>query len=62
MSWLTSICRPGPNEIRNSNSYSLAAQVYEAGGEATLLPVARDERDELALLLRKGLGPTICCC
>jgi len=47
---------PGPNEIRNSNSYSLAAQVNNAGGEAMLLPVARDEADELALLLGKGLS------
>ena len=47
--------RPGPNEIRNSNSYSLAAQVQLAGGEPMVLPVARDEADELALLLRKGL-------
>ena len=47
---------PGRNEIRNSNSYSLAAQVNEAGGEAMLLPVARDEADELALLLGKGLN------
>jgi molybdopterin molybdotransferase len=47
---------PGPNEIRNSNSYSLAAQVYEAGGDAILLPVARDDAADLALLLRKGLG------
>ena len=46
---------PGPNEIRNSNSYSLAAQVNEAGGDATILPVARDERDDLAVLLAKGL-------
>jgi molybdopterin molybdotransferase len=46
---------PGPNEIRNSNTYSLAAQVCETGGEATLLPVARDDASELALLLRKGL-------
>jgi molybdopterin molybdotransferase len=46
---------PGPNEIRNSNSYSLAAQVTAAGGEPTLLPIARDEADELALLLGKGL-------
>jgi molybdopterin molybdotransferase len=45
---------PGPNEIRNSNSYSLAAQVYAAGGEAVILPVAPDSADELALLLRKG--------
>jgi molybdopterin molybdotransferase len=46
---------PGPSEIRNSNSYSLAAQVDEAGGEALILPVARDDAAELALLLRKGL-------
>ena len=45
----------GPNEIRNSNTYSLAAQIYEAGGEAILLPVARDEASELALLECKGL-------
>jgi len=47
--------RPGPNEIRNSNSYSLAAQVQAAGGEPVILPVARDEADEIALLLRKGI-------
>jgi molybdopterin molybdotransferase len=45
---------PEPNEIRNSNSYSLAAQVYEAGGDAMLLPVARDDAGDLALLIRKG--------
>ena len=45
---------PGPNEIRNSNSYSLAAQVYAAGGDPLILPVAPDRADELALLLRKG--------
>jgi molybdopterin molybdotransferase len=47
--------RPGANEIRNSNSYSLAAQVQAAGGEPIILPVAQDEPGELALLLRKGL-------
>ena len=47
--------KPGPNEIRNSNSYSLAAQVQAAGGEPMILPAARDEPGELALLLRKGL-------
>ncbi len=46
---------PGPNEIRNSNSYSLAAQVCAAGGEPVILPVARDDAADLALLLRKGL-------
>lgn len=47
--------RPGHNQIRNSNSYSLAAQVQASGSEPMLLPVARDEAEELALLLRKGL-------
>jgi molybdopterin molybdotransferase len=46
---------PGPNEIRNSNSYSLAAQVQWAGGEPVILPVARDDASEIALLVRKGL-------
>jgi molybdopterin molybdotransferase len=45
---------PGPNEIRNSNSYSLAAQVYAAGGEPLILPIARDDADELQILIRKG--------
>ena len=47
--------QPSANEIRNSNSYSLAAQVQAVGGDPMLLPVARDEPDDLALLLRKGL-------
>jgi len=46
---------PGPCEIRNSNSYSLAAQVQESGGEAMILPVARDDAAEIALLARNGL-------
>ena len=46
--------KPGPNEIRNSNSYSLAAQVQAAGGQPLILPVARDEAEEIALFLRKG--------
>jgi molybdopterin molybdotransferase len=46
---------PGPNQIHNSNSYSLAAQVSEAGGEPKILPVAPDHLEELELLIRKGL-------
>jgi molybdopterin molybdotransferase len=45
---------PGPNEIRNSNSYSLAAQVYEAGGAPLILPVAHDDAAEIEVLIRKG--------
>lgn len=45
--------KPGPGKIRNSNSYSLAAQVLEAGGEPHMLGVARDnEADTRALLSR----------
>ncbi len=29
---------PGPTQIRNSNSYSLAVQIQQAGGEPVLLP------------------------
>jgi len=44
---------PGPGKIRNSNSYSLAAQVASAGGIPHLLGIARDnEADTRALLSR----------
>lgn len=46
---------PGRHEIRNSNSYSLAAQIVEAGGEPMLLPVAPDEPARLRKLIAEGL-------
>jgi molybdopterin molybdotransferase len=46
---------PGPAQIRNSNSYSLAAQVYDAGGEAVRLGIAPDERERLRVLIEEGL-------
>jgi molybdopterin molybdotransferase len=46
---------PGPTQIRNSNSYSLAAQVQQVGGEAWLLPVAPDELQGLRRLIDEGL-------
>jgi len=46
---------PGPTEIRNSNTYSLAAQVKAAGGEPVLLPIAPDERARLLELIKDGL-------
>jgi molybdopterin molybdotransferase len=46
---------PGPTQIRNSNSYSLAAQIVKAGGEPLLLPVAPDELDGLRRLIEEGL-------
>jgi molybdopterin molybdotransferase len=47
---------PGAAQIRNSNSYSLAAQVQNAGGEAVRLAIAPDERGRLRALIEEGLG------
>jgi molybdopterin molybdotransferase len=46
---------PGPGQIPNSNSYTLAAQVREAGGLPVSLGIARDARDELEERFRWGL-------
>ncbi len=42
---------PAPHQIRNSNSYSLAAQVSLAGGEPIRLGIARDTLDDLRAFL-----------
>jgi molybdopterin molybdotransferase len=47
---------PGPNEIRNSNSYSLAAQVAAAGGISVQLPIAPDESEPLRRLIQQGFS------
>jgi molybdopterin molybdotransferase len=47
---------PGPAQIRNSNSYSLAAQIHAAGGEAVRLAIAPDEPQRLHALIEEGLG------
>jgi molybdopterin molybdotransferase len=54
-------CTPGPAQIRNSNTYSLAAQIQAAGGEAVLLPVAPDERVRLRGSSKKAWRPTCSC-
>jgi molybdopterin molybdotransferase len=46
---------PGPTQIRNSNSYSLAVQIQNAGGEPVLLPIAPDEPQALQRLIEEGL-------
>ncbi len=46
---------PGPNQIRNSNSYSLGAQIQAAGGIPVLLPIAPDQPGRLRELLTEGL-------
>jgi molybdopterin molybdotransferase len=47
--------QPGPTQIRNSNTYSLAAQVLHTGAEPLPLPVARDEISSLRKLIQTGL-------
>lgn len=45
---------PGEQQIRNSNSYGLAAIVAEAGGKPERLPIARDVREELWERIAQG--------
>jgi molybdopterin molybdotransferase len=47
---------PRDFQIRNSNVYSLAAQVARAGGVPEILPVARDERAHTRDLIERGLA------
>jgi molybdopterin molybdotransferase len=46
---------PGPVEIRNSNSLSLAAQVELAGGEPVPLGNAPDREPEMRAMMERGL-------
>ena len=45
----------GPTQIRNSNKYSLAVQIQQAGAEPVLLPIAPDEPCRLRQLMEQGL-------
>jgi molybdopterin molybdotransferase len=47
---------PTDFQIRNSNAYSLAAQVTRAGGLPHILPVARDTVEETRDIVRRGLA------
>ncbi len=47
--------QPQSHQIRNSNSYLLAALVRDAGGIPIILPVARDTREALRASLAEGL-------
>jgi molybdopterin molybdotransferase len=46
---------PGATQIRNSNQYSLSAQIELAGGEAVPLPVAPDQPRRLRELIAAAL-------
>jgi molybdopterin molybdotransferase len=48
--------KPREHQIRNSNAYSLAAQVSRAGGVPVILPVARDEFEDTLSLVERGLA------
>jgi molybdopterin molybdotransferase len=45
---------PGEEQIRNSNSYGIAALVEEAGGQAVRMPMAPDRREELERIIREA--------
>jgi molybdopterin molybdotransferase len=46
---------PADFQIRNSNIYSLAAQVRRAGGAPRILPVARDNETHTGEMIEQGL-------
>ncbi len=46
---------PAAHHIRNSNAWSLAAQVARAGGVPVVLPIAPDLRDATRDLIERGL-------
>jgi molybdopterin molybdotransferase len=46
---------PETYQVRNSNSYSVAAQVQRAGAVPVILPVAPDRYDETRRLMETGL-------
>lgn len=48
--------QPLAYQVRNSNSYSLAAQASRAGGCPRILPVARDNYDSTRRAIERGLG------
>lgn len=50
---------PGPYQIRNSNSVSLAAQVALAGGEPMMAGSARDDLADLRARIERGLEADI---
>jgi len=47
---------PAPHQIRNSNTYSLAAQVMRAGAAPVPLPIAPDNEPILKHLIQQGLA------
>ncbi|MGA3203979.1 MAG: gephyrin-like molybdotransferase Glp [Bryobacteraceae bacterium] len=48
--------KPLPHQIRNSNAWSLAAQVRRAGGTPEILPIARDSYESTRTSIERGLA------
>jgi molybdopterin molybdotransferase len=46
---------PAPGKIINSNSYSIAAQVIESGGDPVMLGIAEDEMERTRARIREGI-------
>jgi molybdopterin molybdotransferase len=46
----------GPGKIRNTNSYSNAAQVLKYGGEPMMLGIAKDRMEDLTAKIQQGLA------
>ena len=46
---------PQPDQIRNSNTYTICAQLREAGAEPVVLGIGRDNLDDLRDKIRRGL-------
>jgi molybdopterin molybdotransferase len=47
---------PADHQIRNSNAWSLAAQVERAGGVPIILPVARDTKQSTRNMIEQGVA------
>ncbi len=50
---------PQPGKIINSNSFSIAAQLLDAGAEPVMLGIARDDREETRRKIAEGLQADI---
>lgn len=46
---------PTENQVRNSNAWTLAAQVRKSGGEPTIFPIVRDDAVELRERIEEAL-------
>jgi molybdopterin molybdotransferase len=50
---------PQPGQIRNSNTYTICAQIKEAGAEPLILGIGRDNLEDLRTKIAKGLEQDI---